>query len=294
MAFPVVLAGVLVLGGLFAADQPDRQAAAASKVLTNSIGMKLAFIPAGKFLMGSPPGEAEREEGEVQHEVTITKPFYMGVYEVTQREFKQVLGEAVKRPAIFNENQGGGPDHPMDSVVWPMATDFCSTLSGLAEERKAGRRYRLPTEAEWEYACRAGTATAFHFGDSLSSKRANFNGGFPYGGGEKGPYLRMTAKVGSYPPNGFGLHDMHGNLCEWCSDYYDKDYYRKSPREDPKGPEQGVVHTDYEDFYRVIRGGCWLDEARACRSAYRFKAMPNEPNRLVGFRVVCEVDTKGP
>src|SRR5688572_5099605 len=118
MAFPVVLAGVLVLGGLFAADQPDRQAAAEGKVITNSIGMKLAFIPAGKFLMGSPPGEAEREEGEVQHEVTITKPFYMGVHEVTQAEFKRVFGAEVKRPAIFNENRGGGPDHPMDSVLW--------------------------------------------------------------------------------------------------------------------------------------------------------------------------------
>ena len=130
-------------------------------------------------------------------------------------------------------------------------------------------------------------------GNSLSSKQANFNGSFPYGA-EKGPYLRLTAKVGSYPPNAFGLHDMHGNLCEWCSDYFDKDYYSKSPKEDPRGPEKGVISTDYVDFYRVIRGGCWLDEARACRSAYRFKAMPNEPNRLIGFRVVCEMDAKAP
>jgi formylglycine-generating enzyme required for sulfatase activity len=260
--------------------------------MTNSVGMKLAWIPAGKFLMGSPATEADREEGEVQHEVTITRPFYMGAHEVTQREFHQVLGKAVKRNAIFTEKRGGSPDHPMDNVVWPQAVDFCVALSTLAEEKQAGRRYRLPTEAEWEYACRAGTATPFAHGTTLSAKQANFNGAFPYGKAETGPYLRMTAKVGSYPPNSWGLHDMHGNVAEWVADYYDKDYYRKAPKEDPKGPETGVLSTDYVDFFRVIRGGCWLDEGRACRSAYRFRAMPAEPNRLIGFRVVCEIIAK--
>ncbi|MBI1913727.1 MAG: formylglycine-generating enzyme family protein [Planctomycetes bacterium] len=297
---PVVLmgAGVWALGVLSAAGPPEgRKAADAPKagtVITNSLGMKLAYIPAGKFQMGSPADEPERTDAELRHEVAITQPFYMGIYEVTQREFNPLMAATVKRGAIFDERRGGGPDHPMENVTWRNAVAFCDTLSGLAEEKQAGRRYRLPTEAEWEYACRAGTTTPLHFGKSLSAQQANFNGNSPYGGAEKGPYLRKTAKVGSFKPNAWGLYDMHGNVAEWCADYYDKDYYRKSPREDPKGPDKGVVSTDYNDFYRVIRGGCWLDEARACRSAYRFRAMPHDPYRLIGFRVVCEVPPSKP
>jgi formylglycine-generating enzyme required for sulfatase activity len=244
--------------------------------------------------MGSPADEPDRDEIELQHEVTISKPFYMGVHEVTQREFNLLMGGAVKRPTIFNERRGGSPDHPRENLLWNEAVTFCDKLSQQPEEKKSGRRYRLPTEAEWEYACRAGTTTPFNFGKSLSAKQANFNGNFPYGGVEKGPYVRLTAKVGSYPPNAWGLYDMHGNVAEWCSDYYDRDYYKSSPKVDPKGPEKGVLATDYNDFYRVIRGGCWLDEGRACRSAYRFRAMPHDPYRLIGFRVVCLVESKTP
>ncbi len=279
----LLVVSFMTLGLLLAADAPE------SKVITNSIGMKLALIPAGKFLMGSPADEAERHENEVQHEVTISKPFYVGVYEVTQREFQQLMAQTVKRSAIFNDKRGGGPDYPMENVLWKETVAFCTALSNLPEEKKAGRRYRLPTEAEWEYACRAGTTTPFAFGKSLSSTQANFNGNFPYGGADKGPFLNKTDKVGSYAPNAWGLYDMHGNVAEYCSDYYDKDYYGKSPKVDPRGPEKGVLPTDYDDFYRVVRGGCWLDEARACRSACRFRAMPHDPYRLIGFRVVCEV-----
>jgi formylglycine-generating enzyme required for sulfatase activity len=292
--------------GLFVAAQADKaeapRAAPDGKVITNSIGMKLASIPAGKFLMGSPPDEKERNANEEQHEVIITKPFYMGVYEVTQGEFEQVMGKAWMKAnyvtAHFNEANGGGPDYPMDNVLWRHAVEFCTKLSELPAEKEAGRRYRLPTEAEWEYACRAGTTTAFHYGDTLSSSQANCNGNFPYGGAEKGPYLRKTTKVGSYKPNAFGLYDMHGNVAEWCSDWYDKDYYRNSPKEDPKGPAKGVLPTGYKnrgtpgegEFYRVIRGGCWLDDARGCRSAYRYRAMATDGYRLIGLRVVCEVE----
>ncbi|MCI0460991.1 MAG: formylglycine-generating enzyme family protein [Gemmataceae bacterium] len=293
----------LTLSGLFVVAQPGNPGASRAeqpdRVLTNSLGMKLALIPAGKFLMGSPPDEAERDAGELQHEVTITKPFYLGVYEVTQREYHQVMGllpPPIER-AHFDATRGGSLDHPMENVRWTKAVEFCKRLSERSEETSAGRRYRLPTEAEWEYACRAGTTTAFHYGQALSAQQANFNGSFPYGGAEKGPYLRQTTKVGSYAPNAFGLYDMHGNVWEWCSDWYDPDYYRHSPREDPQGPPKGVVPTGYKDsntpgyglFYQVIRGGCWIDEARACRSAYRFRAMPNDPYRLIGLRVVCEV-----
>jgi formylglycine-generating enzyme required for sulfatase activity len=294
---PRVLACLLAgaCGGLLATvpsarlDGADKEKGA-TKVITNSLGMKLALIPAGKFLMGSPKKEKEREDKEVQHEVTISKPFYMGVYEVRQREYTAVKGGGKPRQnSIFNEKRGGSPDHPRENVKWSDAVDFCNRLSARADEKKAGRKYRLPTEAEWEYACRAGTKTVFHYGDTLSSKQANFNGNDPYGGADKGPSIGLTRKVGSYKPNAWGLYDMHGNVAEWCSDYYDKNYYKHSPKVDPKGPAKGVLSTDYKDFYRVVRGGCWLDEGRGCRSAYRFKGMPHDPYRLIGFRVVCEV-----
>ncbi|MBW3543969.1 MAG: formylglycine-generating enzyme family protein, partial [Planctomycetes bacterium] len=193
----------------------------------------------------------------------------------------------------FDASRGGGPEHPMENVLWERAVDFCKRLSQRPEERRAGRTYRLPTEAEWEYACRAGTTTPFHFGDALSSTQANFNGDYPYRDAAKGPYLRKTAPVGSYAPNAFGLYDMHGNVAEWCADWYDPDYYRDSPREDPLGPPVGVVPTDFNTWYLVVRGGSWLDDARACRSAYRFRAMPNNTYRLIGFRVACDVSAEG-
>jgi formylglycine-generating enzyme required for sulfatase activity len=284
----------LTTGGLFMAAQPDNpRAKPDSKVIANSIGLKLAPIPAGKFKMGSPAGEKERDENEPQHEVAISKLFYMGVYVVRQSEYEKLMGKARNdwnHGAFFDGMNGGSLDHPMENVRWYQAIEFCKRLSELPEEKKAGRRYRLPTEAEWEYACRAGTTTVFYYGDSLNSEQANFNGNAPYGSAEKGPYLRKTAKVGSYKPNDFGLYDMHGNVWQWCADWYDKDYYRNSTKEDPPGPAKGVLSTGYNDFYRVVRGGSWLDEGRACRSAYRFRAMPHDNYRLIGFRVVCDVE----
>jgi formylglycine-generating enzyme required for sulfatase activity len=254
------------------------------KVVTNSIGMKLALIPAGKFTMGSPAAELERDPEELQHEVTISKPFYLGVYEVTQRQWEKVVG---KNQSNFKQVDS---DYPVEQVRWTDAVDFCNRLSNFADEKKAGRVYRLPTEAEWEYACRAGTTTPFHFGAGLSSKLANFDGRFPFGGADKDANLTKPAKVGSYAPNAWGLYDMHGNVAEWCSDWYDADYYKNSPKENPTGPEKGVVKTGFaKDFFRVVRGGCWLDEAQACRAAYRFRLQSSEPYRWVGLRVVCEV-----
>ena len=277
----LLLLMLLPLAGLPAATQPAK-----APVIVNSIDMKFAPIPAGKFLMGSPADEAERDPEEVQHEVAITRPFYMGVHEVTQEQFQRVMGKAA---SFFHAKNGGGPDHPVETVRWKDALEFCAKLSILDPEQKAGRTYRLPTEAEWEYACRAGTTTPFHFGASLSTQ-ANFKGTYPYGGATPGPFLKKTAKVGSYPPNAWGLYDMHGNVSEWCSDWYDPDYYKRSPKADPAGPEKGVLATGFaSDFYRVVRGGCWLDEGRGCRAAYRFRLQSTEPYRLVGFRVVCVV-----
>ena len=278
-----------LLASCLIAQGPARGQGAAREV-TNSVGMKLVLVPAGKFVMGSPATEAEREAGEGQHEVVITRPFYLGAHTVTQGQFAKVMG---KNPSFFHPKNGGSPDHPAEQVRWGDAREFCKKLSALPEEKKAGRTYRLPSEAEWEYACRAGTTTPFNVGDALSSKQANFNGNFPYGGADKGPYLRKTAKVGSYSPNAWGLYDMHGNVLEWCNDWYDPDYYKKSPRQNPKGPENGVVATGFgSNFFVVVRGGCWLDEGRACRSARRFRLQQSDPYRWTGFRVACDVAGK--
>ena len=261
------------------------------QAITNSVGIKLARIPAGTFTMGSPRSEQDRDDKEERHEVSITKPFYLGVYELKQSEYDIVAkGGSVYRKSVFK-----GEDHPVENIEWIYAKGFCEVLSNRPEEKKAGRTYRLPTEAEWEYACRAGSSTAFHFGDALSSDQANFNGNYPAGNGKKGKYLRQTAPVGSYQPNAFGLYDMHGNVAEWCADWYDPEYYQDSPDEDPLGPPFGVVATKFtnngdENFFAVVRGGCWVDDGRACRSAYRFRAMPKTQYRIIGFRVACDVE----
>jgi formylglycine-generating enzyme required for sulfatase activity len=281
----VICTCLLMIAG--APDPAHCGDAAQVEIITNSIGMKLAHIPAGKFVMGSPRGEAERVRQETPHEVSITKPFFMGVYEVTQAEYAKIMGGQVR--SQFVSGSGGGPDHPMENLEWTNAAEFCRKLSASSEESGAGRKYRLPTEAEWEYACRAGTTTAFHYGDSLSPTQANFNGNYPYGDAQPGPYLRRTAKVGSFEPNAFGLYDMHGNVAEWCADWFDPEYYNDSPAEDPLGPPVGVLPDNFGNFYLVVRGGSWLDDARACRSAYRQRAMHRNRYQWIGFRVVCEV-----
>ncbi len=273
---------------------PDESSAmeTAAPLITNSIGMKLALIPAGEFDMGSDdsPTSASSEGGDAnederpRHRVRITKPFYMGIYEVTQGEVERVLGvrESFYRPDGFGAFKLEGIDdtsrYPAEQVTWSRAVEFCKRLSELPEEKEAGRFYRLPTEAEWEYACRAGTTTEFHLGDGLSSTQANFNGHYPHGGAPKGPFLSRTVEVGSFAPNAFGLFDMHGNVWEWCLDWFGSDYYQHSPSVDPRGPETGQM--------RVIRGGGWYSDARDCRSAFRYADTPEGIFYVDGFRVV--------
>jgi formylglycine-generating enzyme required for sulfatase activity len=256
-----------------------------AKEIENSIGMKLKLIPKGDFMMGSPKDEKDRSEDEgPQHRVWITKPFYMGVYTVTQKQYEKVMSE---NPSYFSASGGGKErvkgldtdDFPVDSVSWHDAKKFCDKLSALPKEKKAGRVYRLPREAEWEYACRAGTTTPFHYGKSLSSEQANFDGNYPYGGADKGPYLKRPSKVGSYKPNAWGLYDMHGNVWQWCQDWYKKDYYAESDKEDPKGPESGTA--------RVLRGGSRYSNGWVCRAADRGRFVPGRRLDIVGFRVVC-------
>ncbi len=272
-------------------------AAARVAKFRNQIGMEMVLIPAGKFTMGSPKEEKEyirktfgKEAGDFAdlgepHEVEITRPFYMGAFEVTQEQYEKVVG---KNPSRFNKDQDGGPTHPVETVSWEEAVEFCKRLSEMEEEKRAGRVYRLPTEAEWEYACRGGAKeyAVFHFGNSLSSTQANFDGGRPYGGAEKGPYVGAIKPVGSYKPNGFGLYDMHGNVWEWCQDWYDKDYYKNSAIRDPQGPEKGEA--------RLLRGGSWSDVGWLCRSANRYWIAPGDRYNIFGFRVVCAAAARAP
>jgi formylglycine-generating enzyme required for sulfatase activity len=257
--------------------------------VVNSIGMKLMLVPAGKFKMGSPRSEPERRDEEgPQHEVEITRPFYMGAYEVTQAQYKKIMG---KDPSRWKEKDRGGPDLPVDNASWDGAVEFCKRLSALPGERAKGRTYALPTEAEWEYACRGGPAAtedAFHHGKTMSSHQANFNGLFPHWKSERGPYRAGPVKVGSFEPNALGLYDMHGNVWEWCHDWFDADYYKRSPKQDPRGPQSSPVKG------RVLRGGSWCEPGGHCRSAYRDRNPPNFGEGLHGFRVVLRIGPGGP
>src|SRR5690349_12641328 len=187
-------------------------------------GIKLCWCPPGQFTMGSPPDEPERGPGEDQVEVTLTKGFWMAKYEATQGQWKRVVG---KLPGELTEELPEGDSYPVGNVNFAEAEAFCQRLTEIGHqsgELPINWEFQLPTEAQWEYACRAGTTTATAFGDKLSSKQANFKGK-PYNGAEPGPSLGRAAKVGSYPGNAWGLHDMHGNIYEWCRDWY----HRKLP-----------------------------------------------------------------
>jgi uncharacterized protein (TIGR02996 family) len=259
-------------------------------LLVNSLGQHLALIQPGHFMMGSPSHQPGRYSDEDPwHRVVITRPFYLSATPVTQGQYQRLIGH---NPSHFS-NLGEGKGRvkgmetrafPVENVSWFDAATFCIRLSETPEERQAGRVYRLPTEAEWEYACRAGVrADQFHVGSALSSLQANINGNQPFGDAPLGPFLGRPCPVASFPPNAWGLYDLHGNVWEWCSDWYDAHYYRSSPLRDPPGP------THPADGYRSIRGGSWNFRAGTCRTAYRLRLMPEVRTYDVGFRVVCMV-----
>ena len=237
--------------------------------LGGGAAMKLALIPAGRFVMGSPIGEADRggDEGP-QHQVTITGAFYMGIHEVTRRQYEAVMDAA---PGRFT-----GPTNPAENVSWDSAALFCRKLAA-----RAGRTVRLPTEAEWEYACRAGTSTPFHTGETISTDQANYNGEAAYGSGVKGVDRGKTIPVGGLSANAWGLYDMHGNVYEWCQDWYDGAAYAAADPRDPRGPPSGT--------YRVVRGGSWRFGPHNCRSAYRHRHAAYDRRDNIGFRVVAAV-----
>ena len=281
---PTILLTVALLARVGTGADAQHEKLNESRIVTNSIGMKLAAVTEGQFVMGSADSHTNANKDEIpQHQVTITKPFYMGVYEVTQAQYQQVMGA---NPSYFSSEGKGKAEvvglatgrFPVERVKGNEAIDFCKKLSELPEEIAAGRVYRLPTEAEWEYACSAGTTTAFHCGDRLSSFEANFNGNLPTTGADKGPFFGRSTTVGSYRPNALGLYDMHGNVSEWCSDHYDADYYNSAPPEDPPGPGSGPG--------RVHRGGSWSSDAASSRSAYRDHVIDPYGYRTRGFRVL--------
>jgi len=256
--------------------------------LTNAIGMKLVKLPAGVFQMGSPKhgiDERYRFDNEVLHEVAFPKPFWMGVFEVTQNEYTRIM---TTNPSSFSsggENSQSVVDldtshFPVENVSWHEADTFCKKLSALADEVKAGRSYRLPTEAEWEYACRAGaqTYTMYHFGNTINFELANFkcNEAFPADAPMKNPLGRPRV-VGSYPANAFGLHDMHGNVWEWCADWFGA--YDVTQRLEPTGVPTGTK--------RVVRGGSWNNTFVGNRAATRTSHDPAGHTSIYGFRVVC-------
>lgn len=246
-------------------------------------GVRLCWCPAGKFKMGSPLTELERRPGEIQVDVTLTKGFWIGKYEVTQGEWKRVIG-----PFPGELTAGAGDDYPVYTINFAEAEDFCAKLTTLTREKGElpdDWEFRLPTEAQWEYACRAGTTTATAFGDKLSSKQANFEGK-PYNHAEPGPSLKRAAVVGSYPPNAWGIHDMHGNEYEWCRDWY----CRRLPGgidPDLHDAIEKATKSEHGDISRVRRGGCWADEGWPCRSAFRLRFEPERRHDHIGFRVVA-------
>jgi formylglycine-generating enzyme required for sulfatase activity len=247
--------------GIFAGEAPKpgdvQQSSRIVEVVAGASGIKFAFIPAGEFDMGSPADEKGREEEETKHRVKISKPFRMSTTEITQAQWKALMGQ--RRGEFDGENL------PVESATWKDAVAFCEKLSQVE-----GKKCRLPTEAEWEYACRAGATGRFSGGEKLDELAW-----YDDNAEEK------THPVASKKPNAWGLYDMHGNVAEWCADFYVSPYAAQNAT-DPTGPAQGTG--------RVIRGGSWSSFERGCRSASRSSANPAHQPKTVGVRVLMEVE----
>ena len=255
--------------------------------VVDGVTMTFVLVPPGKFRMGSPtsqiddllrqfPDTRDWFQNETLHEVTLTEPFDLGKTEVTQAQYQALTGD---NPSGFK-----GDDKPVDFVAWEEARDYAANLS---KKRRDKYLYRLPTESEWEYSCRGGRSSSKPFGigdgSSLSSDQANFNGNYPYSGADRGPYLRSTSRVGSYPANALGLSDMHGNVCEWCADWYGP--YPPGGATNPTGPAEGS--------WRVVRGGSWYGHGRSCRAAFRGRREPGDRDDGLGFRLARTVPSGG-
>ncbi|NEQ31761.1 MAG: SUMF1/EgtB/PvdO family nonheme iron enzyme [Leptolyngbya sp. SIO4C5] len=246
------------------------------ETLGNGVTLEMVKILSGRFWMGSPNGEEGRSDDEDPlHSVTVPE-FWLGKYPVTQAQWSEVAAlpkishDLPPFPSYFK-----GSQRPVESISWYEAVEFCQRLSQATE-----RTYRLPSEAEWEYACRARTTTPFHFGETIMTDQANYNGDYTYGSGPKGKYRRQTTDIGSFPPNAFGIYDMHGNVLEWCQDVWRENYEGA-----PIDGSAWVIGNN--DKYKIIRGGSWNYPPRDCRSAYRGYYLPGNRSFVIGFRVYC-------
>jgi len=247
--------GIAMVLGLVGCTKENSQQSKTEKeteAIVAALEKEMVLIPAGKFVMGSPESEKGRLNSETQHEVTLTKPFYLGKYEITQDQWEAVTGD--------NPSNTQGRNLPVTGVSWNDCQEFIKKLNA-----KTDCGYRLPTEAEWEYACRAGTTTVYSFGDKITPKDANYY----YSN------IKKTVEVGSYKPNAFGLYDMHGNVWEWCEDWYPA--YAKESVIDPKGANDGP--------FRVLRGGSFGGNDSTARSSNRFASSPTVQNGINGLRL---------
>jgi len=235
--------------------------------IVNALGMKFIWVSPTGFLMGSRPGEPGRGPDEILHRVTLTKGYFVQTTEVTQGQWQAIMGE---NPSKFLR---GGLDCPVENVCWNAVQAFISRLN----QQEGADIYRLPTEAEWEHACRAGTRSPFSCGGCLSVDFANYQGNYPLAGCAKGIFRRNPIPVATLSPNAWGIFDMHGNVAEWCQDRYGA-YLPDTGSTDPTGPPEGA--------YRVIRGGAWRNGAMLCRSAVRTKGPPDVKSDMLGFRLV--------
>jgi formylglycine-generating enzyme required for sulfatase activity len=247
--------------------------------LGNEIALEMVQIPGGSFIMGAPINEKDSKESErPQHQVTVPR-FFMGKYPVTQAQWKFVASlPQVKRSLKPDPSRFKGDNRPVEEVSWFDVVEYCDRIS-----QHTGRMYRLPSEAEWEYACRAGTSTPFHFGETITSGLANYNANYIYGKGVKGTFRKETTNVGSFGvANAFGLYDMHGNVWEWCEDHWHSNY--------EGAPLDGSAWlSDNDNNSRLLRGGFWANNPGSCRSAYRNDNFPDYAFNLIGFRVVYDV-----
>jgi formylglycine-generating enzyme required for sulfatase activity len=246
-----------------------------SESLPQEASLEMVAIPGGSFLMGSPPGEGSDNE-KPQHQVTVP-PFFMGKYPVTQKQWEAVASlPKIARDLKSKPSHFKGDERPVESVNWYDAVEFCQRLSG-----QTGRQYRLPSEAEWEYACRAGTTTPFYCGETITTELANYNGNYVYANGQKGSYREETTPVMQFPPNPWGLYDMHGNVWEWCADTWHGNY--------TGAPSDGSAWLNNDnDSSIMLRGASWFNFPLRCRSAYRNRNLGRDYfNDDFGFRVVC-------
>ncbi|MFB2839790.1 SUMF1/EgtB/PvdO family nonheme iron enzyme [Floridanema evergladense] len=247
--------------------------------LGNGVKLDMVYIPGGTFTMGAPvTEEGSRNSERPQHSVTI-KAFLMGKYPVTQAQWQAVAKlPKVNRDLNPDPSRFKGANRPVERVSWYDAVEFCDRLCRLT-----GKAYRLPSEAEWEYACRAGTTTPFYFGRTITPELANYDGNYTYGSGTKGKYRQETTTVGSFPPNKFGLYDLHGNVWEWCADHWHSDY-QGAPN------DETIWLSSDKNSSRLLRGGSWYDDPGYCRSACRHDLNADYDNLYFGFRIVCSAE----